>query len=289
MKTILCVWLMFISSSCSCDCPASGSDASSGDGRISDAASADAASRLAWSSPRRLLELGSPGDERFPALADDLTIYFTRTEQQGSFIVNAPYRAHRASRESSFGPATRAATFGTTSISDLELASNGLEWFFWTGLGQLAFSTRTAANETWSQPTNIGVDGFSPSISSDRLSLYFVGFDGDVRVLERATPSAPWGLPTAIELNTTLEIKSLDISADRLRLLITAAIDSHAAGVHIATRASLDAPFETAIAIPALIGGYQNARFASADTEIVASGEFAGHSELFLSTLTPQR
>ena len=221
-----------------CSCPASSGDAGLGSdsGQPNDATS-DAPLAMSWGPPRRLAEIGSAADEQFPVLTNnDLTIYFTRTEQAGSFVVNVPCRAHRPTRDSSFGPASPAASFGTTSIWDLELATDGLEWFFWKGLGQLASSTRANQAAPWSQPTDIGFDGFSPSLSGDALSLFFVGFDSDIHVLERETPLAPWTTARVVAVPASFEIKSIDISADDLTLLITAASDSPAAGVHV-TRA----------------------------------------------------
>ena len=268
---------------CSCPAPAGDAGLAADSSQTKDAAS-DARSATSWAPPRRLVEIGSPADEQFPTLTDNgLTIYFTRTEQTGSFVVNVPYRAYRPTRDSKFGPASSAASFGTISIWDLELAPNGLEWFFWKGLGQLASSTRANLEAPWSQPTDIGFDGFSPSLSGDERSLFFVGFDNNVRVLERETPLAPWTTSGVVAVPTSFEIKSIDISADDLTLLITAASDSLAAGVHFATRSSPNDPFESPTAIPALSGAYKNARFSADETEIVASGEYAGHSELFLS------
>ncbi len=201
----------------------------------------------------------------------------------GGFVIHVPYRSHRPSLESSFGPSSRAVNLGTTSIFDLELADNELEWFFWKGLGQLSTMTRPDENSAWSAPRDLGIDGFSPSLSADGLTLYFITLEGALNASCRKAINTPWQPPVSIGIAAAFRIASIDISVDGLSLVITGDTESLSAGVYLSNRTNLSSPFAEPIAIESLRGGYQNARFSSNDREIVVSAEYGGNHELFIT------
>lgn len=252
-------------------------------------ASADAAPVFRWTAAEPIAELATPGDERYPSLTDgDRVIYFTRTEMIGSFTVNVPYSAYRASTELPFGAAVRPVAWGASSIFDQEHAGDHLEWFFWRGLGQLGTAARASIGDPWSFPSDIGVDGFSPSISGDGRSLYFVDFSGELAVMTRDGRGSPWSTPAIIPVAGDLEIEDVDVSADELTLVIATDPAGDAPGLYLASRASIADGFSEPEPIGALSGPYESPRFNAAATEIVCGLQLGGDRNLYRSRLVAE-
>ena len=121
------------------------------------------------------------------------------------------------------------------------ISTNGLELYFLTersgghGEADIWVTTRTATDEVWGTPVNLGTTintssyDSGPNISSDGLSLYFTSFlpggegEDDLWVTNRTTVSDPWGPP--INLGSTVNCPTWDydpsISSDGLELYFT--------------------------------------------------------------------
>lgn len=227
----------------------------------------------AWSAPRPLVALDTSADERFAApSADGLTLMFARTERSGSFYVNRPYVARRTALDAPFDPPARAAAFGDTSIWDFEVSADGLEWYYWKGLGQLARSRRSSLDEPWSPPEELGFEGLSPSLSTDGLRLYYLRAGSPAVILrERSSRAAPWGQPRAVLVAGERAPIAIDISKDELQLLITADTRLPDGGVFIASRADPDADFEEPVPVATLQGAFEAARFGAGDRLIAVT------------------
>lgn len=229
-----------------------------GDAAVTDGASTDS-SVDGFFPPAPINELNTAADERGATLANNgLAIYFTRTEDVGSFVVRVPYVARRNAITSQFNPPVRAAAFGNASIGDLEMSDDELEWFYWIALGQLATSTRADSDDGWSAPIGLGFDGFSPSISSDLTSLYYVSIDGTVLVRSRSSRNANWGTASVVPLALAENVTGVDISNDERELLVTTNF-----GVWRARRNATDEQFDALVRL--FIGEYENARFGAGD------------------------
>jgi hypothetical protein len=247
-------------------------------------AAADAGLNGRWTTAEPIVELASPTDERFGSLTGDgLVIYFTRTEMIGSFVVNVPYAAGRASVDLPFGDPLRPVAWGASSIYDQDHAADNLEWFFWRGLGQLGTSARAAIGDPWSFPIDLAVDGFSPSISGDGRSLYFVDFNGELAVMARDGRGEPWSPPALVPVAGEIGIARIDVSADELSLLISAQPGSPEAGVYIAERLSRADGFGEPQLIDALAGPYEAPRFRADELEIVCELQLGGDRNLYRS------
>ena len=239
-----------------------------------------------WSVPEAIESLATAADERFPSItAAGRVIYFTRTEMIGDRIVNVPYVASRESIIFEFDEVVRPVAWGSMSIWEQDHHPDHREWFFWRGLGQLARATRPSTEEPWSPPEDLGASGFSPSISRDGLSLYFIDPRGAVAVTRRLDREAPFGPPALVPVAGDLPIGAIDISDDELTLLITADPASPEAGVYLATRGSVDGGFAAPEPIDTLAGPYESARFRADELEIVAVLELSGDRDLYRSHL----
>jgi hypothetical protein len=239
----------------------------------------------AFGAPRPLVALNTSAHERFPVIAaDGLSILFARTETSGSFSVNRPYVATRGSVDEPFDPPARAAAFGDTSIHDFELSVDGLEWYYWKGLGQLARSVRASTDEPWSPPEELGFDGFSPSLSADGLSLYYLGLgDAGVIVRYRADRATPWSQPQAILVAGDETPIAIDISSDELALLVTADTRLPGGGVFIARRPTIADDFGPPEPIESLRGAFESARFGNFDQFITVTDARRANRDLAIA------
>jgi Tol biopolymer transport system component len=143
--------------------------------------------------------------------ADGLSLYFTsdRPDGEGRWDI---WLATRTSTTDEWSPATNVGSSVNTSGMESmpSISADGLELYFcrgdW-GQGDLYVVTRNSPEEPWqtavrlSDAVNVSADDYSPLISFDGLSLYFVskrpGGPGDIDmwVTVRPTLDAEWGCP----------------------------------------------------------------------------------------------
>jgi len=118
------------------------------------------------------------------------------------------------------------------------ISADGLSLFFHSnrpgGYGErdILVTTRPSINEPWGEPVNLGppintsARDAQPSVSSDRLSLFFASArsggsgDQDLWVTRRKTRNDPWGEPVNLgpTINSSYRDSAPNISADRLSL-----------------------------------------------------------------------
>lgn len=103
-------------------------------------------------------------------------------------------------------------------------------------------ATRGSPVSGFGPPQSLGLDGYSPSISGDGLTLYFVSLtEPKVKAMTRPSIGGLWGPPQDVY---TTNYTQIDISGDELHLLLSDGpymfLD---APVAIAHRASKTSPF----------------------------------------------
>ncbi len=271
--------LILVASLASClSAPLEGSADAGEDARSSDAsldAKLDANTTL-FEAPVFLSELNTSLDERFPVFAaSGLSLYFARVEVVGGFEINVPYVARRTSLDEAFGVAVRAAGFGTISISDFEMSDDELEWLYWRSLGQVATSTRPDLDDGWNPPSNLGFDGFSPTLSADGEALVYLALDGKLMRRRRTDRTAPWGTATIVSVDINQPISAVDLSSDGNSLLVTLE-----AGIYLSSRPSAALPYAAAQLV--LAGRFENARFGTGDSLISMTARFVS-TEMLVS------
>jgi hypothetical protein len=173
--------------------------------------------------------------------ADGLTLYFTSLNQ-----IFDIYYAERASTDADFGAASilPIANAADEQKRYPELSHDGLELYFSNGdTGPIMVSSRATTSSPWGTPVPTGVSGNFPSISGDKLSLYYIeqldGADGQFRRITRATVGQPWSNPTTVDLPGAIDIySSIEISADELSVLRAAVATGNSNDILIGHRAS---------------------------------------------------
>jgi beta-lactamase regulating signal transducer with metallopeptidase domain len=172
--------------------------------------------------------------------ADGLSLFFDSTRLGGSGGKDL-YVSTRATIEEEWGPAINLGPKVNSKVHDWgpSISTDGLELFFHAdgergGVGgyDIWVTTRSATNEEWGEPMNLGptinsmVNDGGPCISADGLSLYFAsirsgGFGAcDLWVTTRATKDDHWGEPVNLGpiVNSTYAEWGPCISPDGLTL-----------------------------------------------------------------------
>lgn len=181
--------------------------------------------------------INSPNIEMTPSIsADGLSLYFTsdRPDGEGRWDI---WLATRASITDEWSSATNlGSSVNTPGMESMpSISADGLELYFcrgdW-GQGDLFVATRHSPQEPWgtvarlSDAVNVAADDYSPLISFDGLSLYFIskrpGGPGDVDmwVATRGTLDSEWGCPEPLPppINSPNKEGHKCVSADGLIL-----------------------------------------------------------------------
>jgi WD40-like Beta Propeller Repeat len=127
---------------------------------------------------------------------------------------------------------------------ELEISADGTEIFFLRSSDTIVSARRASPGATFGEVESTGLLGFSPTLSGDGLSLYFI--DTGLTRIRRATRSAigePWDDP--VDVGPMGLFDSIDVSPDELRLLMSRP-GPDAQPVAIASRSALDEPFGAA-------------------------------------------
>jgi len=172
--------------------------------------------------------------------ADGLSLFFDSTRPGGSGGEDL-YVSTRATIEEKWGPAINLGPKVNSKANDWgpSISTDGLELFFHAdgergGVGgyDIWVTTRSATNEEWGEPMNLGptinsmVNDGAPCISADGLSLYFASMRSggvgacDLWVTTRATKNDLWGEPVNLGpiVNSTYAEWGPCISPDGLTL-----------------------------------------------------------------------
>jgi hypothetical protein len=174
---------------------------------------------------------------------------------------------------------------------DLEVSVGGEEFFFLRGAtSEIWTSARVDSGVPFGEVTSTGLNGNSPSISSDRLDLYFVDVDlGRIMRSSRAAVGEVWGDP--VDLGASGAYYWIDISSDGLRVLLSGGGNSEdAPAIAIATRETVDDPFgEPSPAGEQLIGNnvtpLDEASWDGREGQMAVTVEYGnGNTDLYLTT-----
>jgi Tol biopolymer transport system component len=199
--------------------------------------------------------------------ADGLSLYFVST-RPGGIGGRDIWVASRATTDDDWGEPVNLGPIINTPAGEwgVSISSDGLSLYFDTLQTDGAFAndlwvaTRETTDDDWSNPVNLGPivnsssgDDYTPSISSDNLSLYFMsnrsGKVGayDLWVTTRETTDEDWGAP--VNLGPPVNSSGFDvypgISADGLLLFFAffaSAADTRT-DLWVTSRATTDDPW----------------------------------------------
>ncbi len=200
-----------------------------------------------WSklSSEPFAEVNGPDYEESATLTGDgLTVFFTRFPIEGQDFTTDVFDATREALDQPFS-APRLVTEVSKAEEDeleLEISGDGEEIFFLRLSDDILTASRPAPGAPFGAVAATGLLGYSPSLSGDRLALYFI--DLDFTRIMRATRTAvgePWNTP--VDVGGIGGFDTIDVSADELQVLLSRPADGISQPVAIATRASLDEPF----------------------------------------------
>lgn len=195
-----------------------------------------------WSAPEPL-ELDSPtqaesGGSESP---NALELYFDAPQGPATFISDIFYVTRTAP---SFAWGANRMAVGAINTAENEggacISPDGREMYFRRAQA-IHVSKRGTLGSAWGASTPIGIDGGSPDVLADGLTMYY--FDSSsclsdlcrVKVTRRDTASA-WGNPVVETINEGAVYQNVDIAGDGLRALLTGPSHTGIAPIAIASR-----------------------------------------------------
>jgi hypothetical protein len=255
----------------------------------------DARPPCAWTPPQLVLNVNTGLFEYGAASTEDgLTLVFTRLlgEFDSDILV-----ASRGATTASFGPPSPLPNVNTVAVFDEtpELSYTALEIFFRRAVpenpGAIWTSVRSSAAVNFAAPTSLGVDGHSPSISGDGLTLYYVDVvNGKVKAASRSTIGGLWS-PSYEVMSTPY--RTIDVSGDERRILLSGVVSgSPMPPVAIAERDDPMADFGAPVPVDVFSvtgdgNSSKNASWAEGDRTIYLELELPsgpGASDIYVST-----
>lgn len=254
-----------------------------------------------WSA-YQLVTVNRPGDVRNPTLTNDgLGMFFSAIVSNPNGDIFDVIQASRNTTASDFGIGSVTANVNVTGQQAryVEISGDGLEIYYTDGAGQIMMASRGNTNATFSTPISAGsgITGNFPSISADKLSLYFIGVVansmGEFRVATRAVVGQPFSNPVALPLAGTVDIfSSIDISQDELAVVRAAPYSgTNLTPPIISRRVSKSAPFTNTDEVLPVVdfqqsNAFSSARFARNDTEVwISQNDGTGLELAFVSKL----
>lgn len=254
-----------------------GGTADAGQGGSDGGLATDASQRCAWTPLTKLARVNTSATEGSGSLnSDGLNLYFGRTAGDAGDI----FLATREDAGQAFGEPAPVEELkdGRKKISP-DISASELELFYRVNVDGTDDAIERALR---SSPTGIfetqeptGIEGASPSISGDGLSLYFVADDTTVQRSTRPAIGAPWSVPETVM--STSGFWTVDVSSDERRLLLTQNVfDQGPRPIVVAERESADDPFGTPVPLEEGFflsdeGVYDSARWNGDQTQMVAS------------------
>ncbi len=250
-----------------------------------------------------LVTVNRPGQVRNPAVTNDgLGVFYNDIVSNPNGDIFDVFQATRNTTATNFGLGSAVANVNVTGQQAryAEVSGDGLEVYYTDGLGgQIMMASRGNTNAAFSTPISAGsgVAGTFPSISADKLSLYFIGVVqnpmGELRVATRAAVGQAFSNPVAVPLAGTVDIfSSIDISRDELFVVRAPPYTGpNLSPPIISRRASKSDQFvNTDEAIPVVdftnSNAFNSARLAQNDTELWVSQNDGNGTELaFVSKL----
>jgi hypothetical protein len=198
-----------------------------------------------FGTPTEVTSINSSSEELNASISSDgLSLYFI-SDRPGGYGGRDIWVSTRETTDDDWGEPTNLGPTINTSAGEwgVSISSDGLSLYFDTkqsgasgAVDDLWVATRETTDDDWSNPVNLGptvnssADDYTPSISSDRLSLYFTsgraqGGYGlyDLWVTRRETVLDSWGNPMNLGPTVNSSAYELDpcISADGRILFFT--------------------------------------------------------------------
>jgi hypothetical protein len=245
-----------------------------------------------WSEPSLVANVNTGGAELDPSIAGDgLELFFSAFRSGSPGGLGDLMVARRASTVEPFGT-PEYITVLCTDQNELgpEISANGLELYF-SRAAQLHVATRANRAAAWGASTALGIQGTSPSLSGDGLTLYFAPPSGGFSMVKRAAVGGAWGPPTSLAaLPGGLKYNELDVSPDERSVLFSGPAAGGQSSMMLGVRATVADQF-TMSTIPALsfIESHRGASWGPEQREIYLSGEYAvggiGNKDIFVSVL----
>jgi hypothetical protein len=246
-------------------------------------------------SPDPFVQVNGPDHEESATLSGDgLTVFFTRFPVEGQDFTTDVFDATREAVDKPFSAARLVAEISKAKEDEIELeiSGDGQEIFFLRSSDDILSASRPAPGAAFGEVTATGLFGFSPTVSGDRLALYFIDLDF-TRIL-RATRTAigePWNTP--VDVGGLGSFDTIDVSADERRMLLSQPADGVSQTVAIATRESVDDPFGAPVSAGDVfrveddVASYVHATWDAGGRQIVVTVELADTdtgADLYLST-----
>lgn len=275
------------------------SDRADGGGTSTDASAADAAGTdaarpdpsadagvtgCAWSepSPALFLQVNGPDYEESGTLtADGLTLYFTlfpATTGNGDI-----FDASREAIDEPFGAPRRITELSSPGQDehDLDISASGDEIFYtFFEAGEILSARRVSPGGPFGEIESTGHTGFSPSLSGDQLDLYFVDINLNRIVHTSRTAVGQAWSDTPDDVGSAAGYDSVDVSSDEMRILLSRGTDRGEPTVAIATRTSLEEPFDEPVSagdafqIDGDIALFKQASWSGDESRIILSFDF---------------
>jgi hypothetical protein len=191
------------------------------------------ATTMPWGTPVRIAELSSPENDTTPEVSHDGLAIYLASNRPGGLGGNDIWCATRADRNALWSAPVLVPELNSTAIETSSATTDNLTMVLDSSRGLSAdiyLSTRASPLDPWGVPTVLSppsgaTDDTNPSLTADRLELYFDSDrtgDAELHVAARADGSAAFA---AAELITELAAPGLDndawISPDRRTLLFT--------------------------------------------------------------------
>ena len=242
--------------------------------------------------------VNSPADDWDPSIsADGLLLLFGSTRSGGVGNIDI-WASTRATIDDPWGEPTNLGPIVNSAQdeTDPSLSTDQLSLYFRSnrpgGIGRedLWVTTRSTTSDPWGEPVNLGSppnsihDDSDPSISADRLSLYFSEYgstinvrpDGygisDIWITTRPATDAPWGEPVNLgpTVNSTRDDFMQCISSDGLMLFFSSnrVGGSGENDLYMARRATVSDPWS----VPVNLGPTINGPTGDNDPEVSADG-----------------
>ena len=268
-------------------------DAGDSDAAAVDAAPIDAAQT--WSAYTNVV-VNTTADIRCPVVSSDgLTLYYTATGGD-SFDI---WTATRATTSDGFGTPSQLANVNVSGVQQryVEISDDGLELYFTAGdIAAINVATRASTAAAFSAPTAVGagVVGNFPSISGDKLALYYIaqttGANGELKRVSRTAVGQIWSAPQTIALDGAVQVyMTIDVSADELSIVRAPANNLANGPVVINRRAAKTGTFAGNELLPTLdvsTSPFPSARWGNHETEVWVGQPIAGsHEGVFVSKL----